>query len=54
MATSASLFWEKKSIEPINSESKWLFIEDADADWYLTGLLVSVLVHWGLTLPVVS
>lgn len=45
---------EKKSIEPINSEPKWLLIENADADWYLTGLPVSVSVHWGLTLPVVS
>lgn len=54
MATSASLFWKKKSIEPINSESKWLLIADADADWYLTGLPVSIWVHWGLTLPEVS
>lgn len=54
METSASLFWEKKSIQSINSEFKWLLIEDADADWYLTGLPVSVWVHWGLTLQVVS
>lgn len=43
---------KKKSIEPINSEFKWLLIEDAD--WYLTGFPVSVWVHWGLTPPVVS